>query len=444
MHPSILIVNFTFSQIIKLRWITALCASLLVLPCAQATETINLYVGQAYVLNEPNVKRMALGNGKIVAATVLDARQVLLLPESVGQTTLYFWRKNNSENSYIINVVASDLNKLLVEIKAMLGDASTIKSRIVGDKVVLEGANVSSMESTRIAEIARRFPQIVNLVGRLGLEPMVYIDVQIVEFRKNALKSLGVKWDKGAPGFSVGVLGDFKRNGQFTPELNTTGAAPVPGIVSQPRINPFSAYVGIATSFASALNFAASNGDATILAEPKLTSKSGGVAKFHAGGEIPLPVTNSFGQTSVQFKPYGVRLDITPLVNDAGIISTKVTAELSAVDVANAVSGIPAFLTRRAETEVNLRENETLVLSGLMSEESGKAIDKVPSLGDIPILGALFRSTEFRRNQTELVIFLTPRIITPDATLNKALVESTREKIKGERTKGDGQLKLAE
>ncbi len=399
-------------------------------------NNVELYVGKVLVLNEPNVKRVAVGNGKIVSVAVIDSKQVLVLPEQPGQTEVRLWKKNGTEVEYVFHVYSSDTRKIVDEIKTLLGEQSTSSVKVLGDKILIDSTNASADEAARIVEVAKRYPQIVNLQGKVGMERMVYIDVKIVEFKKNAFKNLGVKWNSSGAGPTFGLMGDFKKSDVFQGAGGNTQT--VAGVAIGNRISPFASYLGIATSFASILNVAQSNGDATILAEPKLTSKSGGLAKFLAGGEIPIPITSSLGQTSVTFKQYGVRLEITPLVGAGGIISTKVLAELSAVDTGNAVNGVPAFLTRRAETDVNLRENETLVLSGMINEDMAKAVDKVPLLGDIPIIGALFRSTEFRRNQSELVIFLTPHFISAGSEFNTKSIESAKERVQSHR------LQLAE
>lgn len=396
-------------------------------PVAAQKARVDLYIGKVQVLNESNVKRMAIGNGKVISAVVLDNKQVLVLPEIAGQSDLHLWKKDGSEVIYSFAVFASDSARTLADIRSLLGEGSNISVKMVGDNIVLEGTNVSTEEASKVAELTKRYPQIINLVGKLGLEKMVYIDVKIVEFKKNAFKNLGVKWSTSAPGFTYGIIGDSKRS-DLLEGANPNAAAP-PNVQIRPRIPPFASYFGLATSFTSVLNLAQANGDATILAEPKLTSKSGGQAKFLAGGEVPIPIVSALGQSNITFKPYGVRLEITPTVSGSGIISTKVLAELSAVDLANAVQGVPAFAIRRAETEVNLRQYETLVLSGLVNEDFAKAIDKVPLLGDIPILGALFKSTEFRSNKTELVIFLTPRFIAADTDVNQTLIDSAQKRV---------------
>lgn len=399
-----------------------------------------LYVGEAKVLNLPGISRMAIGNGKVVAATVLDDRQVLLLAEAPGQSTLYLWDKKGVEREFSISVVPADLSRLLTEVRSLL--PSGVAARIVGDKVVLEGANLSDENATRVREIAKRYPQVVNLLSNHGLERMVMMDVKIVEINKKALQDIGVNWNKSFNGPMFGIVGDLKTNRYYrsTPgaasgqvESNfpdATGAAAYPS-----RVKPFAAFLGIATSIGSIINLLETQGDAYILASPKLSCRSGGVAKFAAGGEIPIPVVSAMGQSSVTFKPYGILFDIKPVASESGLISAQIATEISAIDptLVVGVEKIPAFLTRRTETEVSLRENETLVISGLISDDTSKSIEKVAGLGDIPILGQLFRSKQFRQNETELVFFVTPTFVPADSEANRAAITRSEEQLTGAR-----------
>jgi pilus assembly protein CpaC len=160
-----------------------------------------------------------------------------------------------------------------------------------------------------------------------------------------------------------------------------------------------------------------------------------------AGGELPIPYASGLGATSVVFKEYGVRFDVSPTANSAGIIAAKIAAEISAINFDVQVKDIPGLSKRRAETEVNLREHETLVIAGLLSEESTRSIDQVPALGDLPVLGNLFRSRAFRDRQTELVVFVTPRFVggADEAAQRQAAAEvaAAREKVEAVRERGE-------
>jgi pilus assembly protein CpaC len=419
-----------------------MCFALTLLPRIASAEAtpLTLYVGEARVLNETDIKRMAVGNGKVISTNIINTSQLLLLAETQGQSTVHLWHRDGTENDYSVTVVSADAARLLTEVRSLVGNDPKVTSRIVGDKVILEGSDLGNEQTSRVADITKLYPQIVNLVSHVTLERMVEIDVRIMEFRKTSLTQLGITWSTtGISGPTFGIVGDVARGSAFRSPPSGTGLASVPGISVGPTITPFSTYLGIASSITSAIDAAVTKGDATYLSEPKLTCKSGGSAKFLSGGEVPIPISSFFG-TSVQFKPYGVKLEVDPVVAESGLIHLKAFTELSAIDPTVTVAGIPGFLTRRTDTEVNLQSEQTLVISGLFDGTDTRTITKVPGLGDIPVLGELFKSRDFQKKKSDLVIFLTPHLITADSQSNVDAVKA------GEDTRRDAlkRTKLAE
>ncbi|MFT3804531.1 MAG: pilus assembly protein N-terminal domain-containing protein [Burkholderiaceae bacterium] len=372
-------------------------------------ESIHLYVGQAHVLNDARIKRIAVGNGRVLQATALDDRQVLVIPENPGQSTLHLWDRNGRQKHYVINVVTADANRLQTEIRAMVGSDGNVRTRIVGDKVIVEGSNLSEEQNQRLGEVAKRYPQIVNLVSRVGLERMIAMDVRMVEIRRELMQNIGIKWDDRMQGPTFGILGDLKRSDAFKPG---GVAASVDGLAVRARSGLASTF-GIASSISSMINLLVQNGDAVVLAEPRLSCRSGGNARFVAGGELPVPQSSSLGAMSVSYKEYGVKFEISPVASESGIISANIATEISSINGEVTVRDVPALTKRRAETEVNLRENETLVIAGLVTDETSSSVDRVAGLGQLPILGKLFRSRLFRDRQSDLVVFITPRFVEP-------------------------------
>jgi pilus assembly protein CpaC len=335
-------------------------------------QNLSFFVGELKVFNNVDVERVAIGNGGIIKVELLPNHQLLLIAESIGSTYLHFWNKNGSESEYNIKVEKSD-------------------------------------------------PHV-----RLRRKSMINMDVKIVEFRKAALSSLGVDWSKQFSGPGLAIARDFKSSTLFRGSSSSDIFNNLPL-----NVTPTQTWLGIATEITSRINLLASNGDATTLAEPRLSCRNGGSAKFLAGGEVPYPTTSALGQTNVEFKEYGIKLNVSPLVDDqTGLIATKILTEVSQIDDAVSVNGVPGLLTRRTETEVNVYDGETIVLAGLLNAESTKDLDKLPGLGDLPIIGWLFKSEDFRRSVTELVIFVTPRIFTPDSPLNKDRVDKFRAERK--------------
>ena len=190
----------------------------------------------------------------------------------------------------------------------------------------------------------------------------------MIEFRKSALGRLGIDWADSISGPTFAAAGDAVGNNLFRPAAE--GFNGLPNTVS-----PFSTYFGIATNITSRINLLASSGDAVTLAEPVLSSLSGSSASFLAGGEVPYPAVGSNGQTTVLFKEYGIKLNVVPTIDDAGNVRTIVETEISQLDPAVSVQGTPGLLTRRAQTQVNVRSGQTIVISGLLTSESSKDVD---------------------------------------------------------------------
>ena len=379
------------------------------LPASTAT-TLDLYVGQATVIGVGEVKRIVIGSGKVIQATALDNGQVLVIPEAPGQSTLHLWDQKGRQHAYVVNVIAADAARLLSEIRAVLGSASNLSARAVGDKIVIEGSNLTEEQAARLSEVARRYPQVMNLVSRVGFERMIALDVRMLEIRRDRMEQVGIRWNSSMTGPAFTVVGDLHRSTALRPGGLADG---VPGIEARNLVRPFASALGIASSITSMVDLMVQNGDAVILAEPSLSCRSGGNAKFLAGGELPIPYSSGMGTVSVLFKEYGIRFDVAPLASESGVIAAKIVTEISAINFELVVKDVPGITKRRAETEVNLREHETLVIAGLISDDSSRSIDRVPALGDLPILGALFRSRAFRDRQSELVVFITPRFVDP-------------------------------
>src|SRR5690606_26614244 len=284
---------------------------------------------------------------------------------------------------------------------------ANLRVGIVGERVVVEGEQPSVAQAARLRTLMETYPALVNLVGEAGRERMIAMDVRMVEIKRSALENIGVRWDPSANGPSFGIVGDIHRGSAFDPG----GAAAGVGLETGSGVAPFSALFGIATSIRSMINLLEQSGDAVVLAEPRLSCRSGATARFVAGGELPIPQAGNLGAIDVQFKEYGVKFDISPVAGSDGLIRAKVATEISSIDFDVQVKDVPGLLKRRAETEVSLREGETLIIAGLLRQDAAGHVDKVPGLGDVPVLGALFRSRMYREQQTDLVVFVTPRFI---------------------------------
>ncbi len=368
---------------------------------------LTLTIGRAHVLDTGPVRRIAVGNGKVIQATALDDRQVLVLPEISGRSSLHIWPRRGPLRRYLINVVGDAVARRYESVRDMLGVAPNLQARLAGESVVIDGQDLSAAQVAKVQAIAKRFPEVLDLATGADSARMIAMDVKFVEIKKSALKRLGVRWSGSANGPSFGVIGDIHRS----ESLSREGLAAAIGQRVGDLVSPFASTLTLAGSITSVLTFLVEEGQARVLAEPRLSCRSGGSAKFIAGGELPIPMAAGLGTVSVSFKEYGIKFDFSPTAMPGGLIAARIATEVSSVDFEVQVRDVPGLIKRRAETEIQIAEQQTMVIAGLLSEESSRHVDKVAGLGDIPILGHLFRSREFRSRQTDLAVFVTPRFV---------------------------------
>lgn len=401
------------------------------LQASAASRPLLLFVGQVRVIDRSrsNVVRLAVGNGGVVKASVVEGRQIVLLGEGPGETTVHLWMKDGTETSFNVMVHTEDTERIRKEVQTLLKDRPEIQIRAVGNKLLLEGAYRDAATAARVRSILTKYPDVLNLVQddlqnikTIRMEPMIYLDLRVVEVRKRAIDQLGIKWANSADGptFATSVLG--YANAPW-PAQNKPGFPPVS--TSRPAVG----YLGLASQITSTLQFLEQSGDSWTLAEPRLSCKSGGKSKFVAGGEIPIPVSAGLGQTSVVYKQYGVVIEFHPVADSEGNIESSIDVEVSEPDPRNSNQGFVAFTTNRTTTQVALRQNTPLVISGLLRQQGAKAMDGVPGLSKLPVIGGMFRTNESRNEETELLVVVTPRLVTSDSPLNTASVNRSQAVI---------------
>jgi pilus assembly protein CpaC len=377
---------------------------------------ILMFVGEVKSLPIHKVQRIAVGNGKLFSTSVVGDKELLLIAEAVGDSSLVIWSGNNQKTVYTVRISPRDAGDAYRNLSVVLKDIPTIEITPVGSNVIISGT-ASKENLARIAAAAKMYPQVANLAREeeVSMKKMVYMKVQIIEMKKSILENIGLQWPGSVAGPMVGFAGNL---GSDKPQ--TQGA--LKGILPVPN-HGLLTYLGISSLINTTLNIAKNNGDAYMLAEPELSARSGGEAKFLAGGQIPLPAMSSLGGGSVEFKDYGVRLSIKPVADDQGNIMASIKTEVSSIDSSVAVQGIPGFLTRQSETEVNVKNGQTIVMSGLVNTQMSNDASKVPGLSNIPVLGHLFRSDNFNSGRTDLVILVTPTITDPSSTINRERLE---------------------
>jgi pilus assembly protein CpaC len=374
------------------------------------SEEIELFVGESRVFATPGVARIAVGNGQLMSATALDGREVIIFANAAGTSSLLIWRADGRLQRAKVHILASDMGRHAREVAAFLKTVPHARVSVVGDKVIVEGDDLSDSDRDKVAELAKRYPQIVNFTSPIGWEQMVMMDVKIVEFPRTQLRELGLKWNAVGGAALGGIWSPGGRGAVQGREIAiTSGDANLPPITGSVPSN-LTILSALNLGLNAQLTALEQKGTASILAEPQLSTRSGFRASFLAGGEIPYSVATVNGVT-IQFKPYGIKLDIEPRVGRSGVIRAIIESEVSSIDASITTTGGPALLTRRTRTEFNVGQGETIVLSGLLQRSTSTDIDKVPLLGDLPILGALFRSRRFQNKETELVVFVTPSVV---------------------------------
>ncbi len=430
-------------QIFKIKNFFVAFLLILMATSAFATDNISMFLGEIKIIEVGAIDRVAVGKGDLLSTTMLDNGQLLLLAEKNGETTVHIWYSDGSESDIKVQILVSDQDRLVHELQTLLADLPDIEVKVVGQKIFLTG-NINCIagqenceESNTIQTVQGVYKDVINLTRvNAQLAPvilpsskMVSMSVKITEFNTIDLTNLGIDWSDAISGPGAGFAWNPISNDVFGA---SSPADVAPSFAGNPLLltgaSPLVA-VGIATEILSRINLLVSTGDALILAEPRLSARSGGKAEFLAGGEIPV-VTSSLSGTDVEYKEFGIILKISPIIDDENNIMASINTEVSAVDLSNAVGGVPAFITRKTTTDVSMRDGDTLILSGLIDRSIGEDIEKFPVLGDIPILGALFRSTNYRNKLTELVIFITPTVFDAKSQFNRDNVQRRQELIK--------------
>lgn len=384
---------------------------------------IELYRGgMEVIIPGGRVERVAVGRGEVIETRVMDDREVLVMGLAPGYSQLRIWHENGVYKA-AVQVVESIVPGLQRAIEVLQQQEPSLNIETFGDNVQVSGA-VSPQLEQELTQLAQRYPQLALAVQTVATpaKPLIELEVQVVELKSRHLRSLGVRWQQVANGPAVGVISDWVGGGDFRVGGGLTSGF-MPDITSLALQAGHYGYAGLSTALSSQLQLLEEKGEARMLASPVLRAESGSAAEFLAGGEVPLPQTSLQGAMDVAFKSYGIRLQVEPEKLADGSIRTSVMTEVSNLDPAVSVNGIPGLLTRRTQSRVALPAGETFVISGLRNEDSASSEQTVPGLGKLPGVGRIFRNLEESRSNTELAIFVTPRLIEDESKQRTNRVE---------------------
>jgi pilus assembly protein CpaC len=388
---------------------------------------VYLSVGEGQMINlSRSVANVWTSNPKVADVYVSSPRQMNVFGKEMGEATVIATAADGS----VVYGAAVRVNQNITSLDAAIRQAmpgANVSVTTIGQVAVINGTVASPDDATQAEDIVRAVlnpgikpgdPLNVVPINRLKMATplQVTLKVRIAEVNRTVLKSMGVNILATDPtsGFRFGIA---QGQGIFLPPPDDTKGL-TPQVL---RALVGSTFSGSGKLFGldilSSLDIAAVDGLVTILAEPNLTALTGETASFLAGGEFPIPVSQALGAVTIEYKEYGVGLAFTPIVLADGRISMRVRPEVSELTDKGAVTlngfRVPGLTTRRAETTVELGSGQSFMIAGLIRNTASNDINKAPFLGDLPILGALFRSTKFQHEESELVVVVTPYLVRP-------------------------------
>ncbi len=379
-------------------------------------QSLHLLVGRStFIASTTRLKRIYVSNPLALDSFTSNPKEIVVTAKAPGVSSLILWDEWGKSATY---EVFSDLDVVALQKEihqALPHDDIHVEAEL--DRVSLSGFVGSEAAGDAAAKMAALYAKVVvnSMVVRQPHISQVRLQVEIIEVDRTKMEQFGVNLFTEGRTPAGTTTGQFPSTQTYTPG---TGGAPAMLTTTNP-LNLF--FFRFGTNVGLTVQDLQNRDIAQILAEPTITTLSGQKASFLAGGEFPFPVVqgSSGGLTSitVQFRPYGVKLDFTPLVNEDGTVQLKVAPEVSALDYTNAVtiSGytIPAISTRRAETQVELRNGQSFAISGLLDHRTTDIFSRMPGIASIPVLGQLFRSKNVNHSVVELMVIVTPIIVDP-------------------------------
>lgn len=385
-------------------------------------ESIRVFANQSVIIDTDfNIKRVSIAKPEISDVLVISPRQLLIIGKVQGITSLVYW--NETDVPTVVEVIVGiNLDSVRQDLRKIAPDEE-FELTASGQSLILTGTVSSNLVEGRLVESAKIYAQnVVNLLKVVKLE-QVLLQIRIAEVDRSLAKELG---------FSM-LFQPVIDGGQYRGFLNAGGGfnAVTGGVAGGESLDSeisdltqlFVVTPGEIPKFAALVRILHDKGAIKTLAEPNLVVANGDEGKFLVGGEFPVVIASAAGSgaaASVDYKEFGITLSFKPRIVTNGDIYLKLTQEVSELDFANgvAISGfqLPALRSRKAESGLQLADGQTFVLAGLIDNKISRKISKIPLLGDIPILGVLFRHSRYQNEETELMVMVTPKIVRP---LNK-------------------------
>ncbi len=385
-------------------------------PAPSGNDRLHLLVGRSLVISSPTrVKRVSIADPNIVDAIVISPYQVLLNGKTPGGVSLIIWDESDQSQTFEI-FVDLDILGLSQKIREVFPN-EPIKVEASKDLVMISGrATTKAAETQILAIVSAVTPKVVNLMEAptAPLAGEILLQVRFAEVDRSALTQFGVNLFYGGQNSAAATSTQEYASPTIVNPTPTTTAFSVSSLLNMFYFNP-------QINLGATIQDLQQRNIIQILAEPNLLTETGKEASFLAGGEFPYPVvqggTGNNNAITIQFREYGVRLTFTPTIMENGQIHLKVKPEVSALDYSNSLtlSGftIPAISTKRVESEMDLGDGQSFAIAGLVDDRVTRLLSKMPGIGDLPILGQLFRSVSFNKSKTELLILITPRIVKP-------------------------------
>ena len=378
---------------------------------------LELTVGKSKVLDVPMpLKRASLASPEIADTVILSPTQIYLTGKSVGVTNLTLWQEAEKISSIIDVVVMPDVSRIKEDLHRLFPNERGIAVSASHDRLTLSGVVSNAATLPKVLDMAEAYApkHVINMLQVGGVQ-QVMLEVRVAEMSRELIKRLGINFIMSGPdSFAISLLGQLATVSQLT---QMGGSLSSLNVIYNQSVNGIFGFTTGSLSWQGIIDALKEENLVKVLAKPTLLAVSGQEAAFLAGGEFPIPIPQAFGVVTIQFKKFGVGLSFTPNVLDSKHIAITVAPEVSELDFQNALRlqgfTIPAITTRRAATAIELADGQSFAIGGLLRDNVRESVKKFPYLGDLPVLGALFRSVQFQKNESELLIIVTPHLVKP-------------------------------